>query len=60
MIPRARSPRKTDPPSIPRMPPIVYPVALTKAASPAAHAFLDYLNGSEAKAIFEKAGFTVR
>lgn len=40
--------------------PIVYPVALTKAASPAAHAFLDYLNGPEAKAIFEKAGFTVR
>jgi molybdate transport system substrate-binding protein len=40
--------------------PIVYPVALTKAASPAARAFLNYLNGPEAKTIFEKAGFTVR
>jgi len=41
-------------------PPIIYPVALTKTASPAARAFLDFLNGPEAKAIFEKAGFTVR
>jgi molybdate transport system substrate-binding protein len=41
-------------------PPIVYPVALTKTASPAARAFLDFLNGPEAKAIFEKAGFTAR
>jgi molybdate transport system substrate-binding protein len=41
-------------------PPIVYPVALIKAASPAARAFLDFLSGPQAKAIFEKAGFTVR
>ncbi len=41
-------------------PPIIYPVALTKTASPAARAFLDFLNGPEAKTIFEKAGFTVR
>ena len=41
-------------------PPIIYPVALTKTASSAARAFLDFLNGPEAKAIFEKAGFTVR
>ena len=41
-------------------PPIIYPVALTKTASPTARAFLDFLNGPEAKAIFEKAGFTVR
>jgi hypothetical protein len=41
-------------------PPIIYPVALTKTASPAARAFLDFLNGQEAKTIFEKAGFTVR
>jgi molybdate transport system substrate-binding protein len=41
-------------------PPIIYPVALTKAASPAARAFLYFLTGPEAKAIFEKAGFTVR
>ncbi|HEX4118056.1 MAG TPA: molybdate ABC transporter substrate-binding protein [Rhizomicrobium sp.] len=40
--------------------PIVYPVALTKGASPAARAFLDFLSGPEAKAIFEKSGFTVR
>jgi molybdate transport system substrate-binding protein len=41
-------------------PPIIYPVALTKTASPAARTFLDFLNGPEAKTIFEKAGFTVR
>jgi molybdate transport system substrate-binding protein len=40
-------------------PPIVYPVALTKTASPAARAFLAFLSGPEARAIFEKAGFTV-
>ncbi|HEX4272813.1 MAG TPA: molybdate ABC transporter substrate-binding protein [Rhizomicrobium sp.] len=40
-------------------PPIVYPVALTKTASPAAQSFLTFLEGSEARAIFEKAGFTV-
>lgn len=41
-------------------PPIVYPVALTRHASPAARAFLDFLKGPQAKAIFEKAGFSVR
>jgi molybdate transport system substrate-binding protein len=40
-------------------PPIVYPVALTKTASPAARNFLVFLGGPEARAIFEKAGFTV-
>ena len=40
-------------------PPIVYPVALTKSASPAARAFLAFLSGPKARAIFEKAGFTV-
>jgi molybdate transport system substrate-binding protein len=41
-------------------PPIVYPVALTRTASPAARKFLAFLSGPEAKAIFEKAGFTIR
>ena len=41
-------------------PPIIYPVALTKIASPAARAFLTFLEGPEARAIFEKAGFTPR
>jgi molybdate transport system substrate-binding protein len=40
-------------------PPIVYPAALTKTASPAARNFLTFLNGAEARAMFEKAGFTV-
>jgi len=40
--------------------PIVYPVALTKGASPAAKNFLTFLGSAQAKAIFEKAGFTVR
>jgi molybdate transport system substrate-binding protein len=40
-------------------PAIVYPVALTRTASPDAKAFLTYLSGPDAKAIFEKAGFTV-
>jgi len=39
--------------------PIVYPVALTNDAKPTAKAFLDYLNGPEAVAIFSKAGFDV-
>ncbi len=39
--------------------PIVYPAALTKDARPAAKAFLAYLNGSEARAVFEKAGFAM-
>lgn len=41
-------------------PPIVYPVALTKSATPSARAFLAFLEGPEARAIFVKAGFTVR
>jgi len=41
-------------------PPIVYPVALTETASLAAKDFLTYVSGPDAKAIFEKAGFTVR
>jgi molybdate transport system substrate-binding protein len=40
-------------------PPIVYPVALTKTAPAPAKAFMAFLAGPEAKAIFEKAGFTV-
>lgn len=41
-------------------PPIIYPVAITKdATSPDAAAFLDFLRGSDAKAAFEKQGFTV-
>jgi molybdate transport system substrate-binding protein len=38
-------------------PPIIYPVALTKSASPPARSFLTFLEGSEARAIFAKAGF---
>jgi molybdate transport system substrate-binding protein len=38
---------------------IVYPAALTKNAKPAAQAFLDYLRGPEASAIFAKAGFVI-
>jgi molybdate transport system substrate-binding protein len=41
-------------------PPIIYPVALTKSASPAARNFLTFLEGPEARAIFERAGFTGR
>lgn len=41
-------------------PPIVYPIALVKAASNAnAAALLDYLKSDQAKAIFEAQGFTV-
>ena len=40
--------------------PIVYPVALTRTASAAARDFLAFLSAPEARAIFEKAGFTVR
>jgi molybdate transport system substrate-binding protein len=39
--------------------PIVYPIALTKDARPAAKAFLDFLEGPEAAAIYAKAGFIV-
>lgn len=40
-------------------PRIAYPAALTKDARPEARAFLAYLSGGRAKAIFEKAGFLV-
>lgn len=40
--------------------PIVYPVALTKTASPGAKAFLDFLSSAQARAIFQKAGFIPR
>ncbi|HEY4944102.1 MAG TPA: molybdate ABC transporter substrate-binding protein [Rhizomicrobium sp.] len=39
--------------------PIVYPAALVKDARPEAKAFLDFLSGPEATAIFEKDGFVV-
>lgn len=39
--------------------PIVYPAALVKDAKPEAKAFLDFLNGPEARAIFEKDGFII-
>ena len=40
--------------------PIIYPAALTTdSANPDAAAFLDYLQGSTARAIFEEQGFTV-
>jgi molybdate transport system substrate-binding protein len=39
--------------------PIVYPAALTKDANPNARAFLDYLSGPEARAIFVKDGFVI-
>ena len=40
--------------------PIVYPAALTTDAGVAARAFLAFLSGPQARAIFEKAGFTAR
>ncbi len=39
--------------------PIVYPAALVKDAKPAAAAFLNYLEGPQARQAFERAGFTV-
>lgn len=39
--------------------PIVYPAALVKDATPAAAAFLNYLQGPQARQAFERAGFTV-
>jgi molybdate transport system substrate-binding protein len=39
--------------------PIVYPAALIKDAKPEAKAFLDFLSGPEARAIFEKDGFII-
>jgi molybdate transport system substrate-binding protein len=40
-------------------PPVVYPVAATSNAKPAASKYLDFLRGKEAKAIFEKYGFSI-
>ena len=40
-------------------PPIVYPIALTREAAPDAAQFLAYLRGQAARAVFERAGFTV-
>ena len=40
-------------------PPIVYPAALTPEATADAARFLAYLRGPEARAVFERAGFTV-
>lgn len=40
--------------------PIVYPAALTRDAKPDAAAFLAYLKGPAARAILQRAGFTVR
>ncbi len=40
-------------------PPIRYPVALTKKASPQAATFLDFLQSDEARSIFEERGFIV-
>lgn len=39
--------------------PIVYPAALVKDSNPAAAAFLNYLQGPQARKAFERAGFTV-
>ena len=41
-------------------PPIIYPVALTRTASPQARDFLAFLEGPQAQAIFVKAGFSRR
>jgi molybdate transport system substrate-binding protein len=39
--------------------PIVYPAAVLKGAKPEARAFLAFLSGKEARAIFEKDGFII-
>jgi molybdate transport system substrate-binding protein len=41
------------------VPPIVYPIALTKVAHPGAEAYAAFLRGATAKALFEAQGFTV-
>jgi len=38
-------------------PPIIYPIALTASAKPAAKTFLDWLGRPEARAIFQRYGF---
>lgn len=40
-------------------PPVVYPAAVLADAGPAATAFMDFLRGPEARAAFERQGFTV-
>jgi molybdate transport system substrate-binding protein len=40
--------------------PIVYPVALTATAVPDARDFLAFLSSTKARAVFEKAGFSLR
>ncbi|HEY0300868.1 MAG TPA: substrate-binding domain-containing protein, partial [Rhizomicrobium sp.] len=40
-------------------PPVVYPVAATITAKPDAAKYLTFLRGNEAKAIFEKYGFSI-
>lgn len=40
-------------------PPIVYPLAATVGAAPAADAYLDFLSSEAARATFERAGFRV-
>jgi molybdate transport system substrate-binding protein len=40
--------------------PIVYPAALLRSAGPRAEAYLAFLSGPQARAIFEKYGFTAR
>ena len=39
--------------------PIVYPAALTKDANANARSFLEYVESTDARAVFEKDGFTV-
>jgi molybdate transport system substrate-binding protein len=39
-------------------PPVVYPIAATSTAKPDTTKYLNFLRGSEAKAIFEKYGFS--
>jgi molybdate transport system substrate-binding protein len=39
-------------------PPIIYPVAATATAGPAAAGYLAFLHSAAAKTIFEKYGFT--
>ena len=40
--------------------PIIYPVALTATAVPDARDFLAFLSSTKARAVFEKAGFSLR
>ena len=41
-------------------PPIVYPIALTKTATPAAKDYIAFLSGNDAAEIFKKYGFTTQ